>query len=46
MATKLHFKDYNSKQLILFPERLDKDIAENDSVRVVNTVIDNLRLDN
>ena len=46
MATKLHFRDYNPKQLILFPERLDKDIAENDPVRVVDTVIDHLRLDN
>lgn len=32
--------------MILFPQRLDKDIAENDPVRVVDTVIDNLRLDN
>jgi len=32
--------------MILFPQRLDKDIAENDSVRVVDSVIDNLRLDN
>lgn len=46
MATKLHFRDYNPKQLILFPERLDKDIAENDPVRVVDMVIDHLRLDN
>ena len=45
MATKLHFRNYNPKQLILFPERLDKDIAENDPVRVVDTVIDHLRLD-
>ena len=46
MSTKLHFWDYNPKQMILFPQRLDKDIAENDSVRVVDAVIDNLRLDN
>lgn len=32
--------------MILFPQRLDKDIAENDPVRVVDTVIDSLRLDN
>lgn len=32
--------------MILFPQRLDKDIAENDPVRVVDTVIDGLRLDN
>lgn len=46
MSAKIHFRDYNPKQMILFPQRLDKDIAENDPVRVVDTVIDNLRLDN
>ena len=46
MSAKLHFRDYNPKQMILFPQRLDKDIAENDPVRVVDAVIDNLRLDN
>ena len=46
MSAKIHFRDYNPKQMILFPQRLDKDIAENDPVRVVDAVIDNLRLDN
>ncbi len=46
MSTKIHFRDYNPKQMILFPQRLDKDIAENDPVRVVDSVIDNLKLDN
>ena len=46
MYTKLHFRDYNPKQMLLFPERLDKDIAENDPVRVVDAVIDGLRLEN
>ena len=46
MSTKIHFRDYNPKQMLLFPPCLDKDIAENDPVRVVDTVIDNLRLDN
>ena len=46
MGTKLHFRDYNSKQIILFPQRIDKDIAENDPVRVVDAVIDGLKLDN
>ena len=46
MSTKIHFRDYNPKQMILFPQRLDKDIAENDPVRVVNSVIDHLKLDN
>ena len=46
MYTKLHFRDYNPKQMLLFPERVDKDIAENDPVRVVDAVIDGLRLEN
>lgn len=46
MSAKLHFRDYNSKQIILFPQRLDKDIAENDPVRVVDTLIDGLKLEN
>lgn len=46
MSTKIHFRDYNSKQIILFPQRLDKDIAENDPVRVIDMVIDNLKLNN
>lgn len=46
MSTKLHFREYNPKQTILFPQRLDKDIAENDPVRVVDKVIDDLRLEN
>lgn len=45
-ATKLHFRPYNPKQNLLFPQRLDEDIAENDPVRVVDAVIDELRLDN
>lgn len=46
MSTKLHFRDYNPKQMILFPQRLDKDIADNDPVRVVDSVIDGLNLEN
>lgn len=46
MSTKLDFRDYNPKQMILFPQRLDKDIAENDPVRVVDSVIDSLNLEN
>lgn len=34
------------KQMILFPERFDKNIAENAPVCVVDTVIDNLNLEN
>jgi len=45
MSAKIHFRDYNPKQTILFPQRLDKDIADNDPVRVVDAVIDNLKLE-
>ena len=46
MYTRIHYRDYNPKQLLLFPERLDKDIDENDPVRVVDRVIDGLKMDN
>ena len=45
MSAKIHFRDYNPKQTLLFSQRLDKDIAGNDPVRVVDTVIDNLKLE-
>ena len=45
-TAKLLFRPYNPKQNLLFPQRLDEDIAENDPVRVVESVIDELRLDN
>ena len=44
MAT-LHILDYNPKQIILFPQRLDKDIAENDPVRIVDSIVDHLKLE-
>ena len=44
MYTKIHFRPYNPKQILLFPSRLDKDIAENDPVRVIDAVIDELKL--
>ena len=46
MSTKIHFRPYNPKQILLFPECLDKDITENDPVFVVDSVIDEIRLDN
>lgn len=44
MSVKLHFRPYNPKQTLLFPERLDKDIADHDPVRVIDSVIDELKL--
>ena len=46
MFEKLYFRDYNPKPILLFPRRLDEDIAEDDPVRVVDSVIDHLKLDN
>ena len=46
MATKIHFRPHINNQTILFPQRIDKDIAENDPVRLVNAVVDNLNLEN
>ena len=39
---KYHFRPYSPNQLVLFPERIDKDIAEDDPVRLVSAVIDSL----
>lgn len=44
MSAKLQFKSYNPKQMSLFPDRLDVDIAENDPVRIVDMVIDDLKI--
>ncbi len=42
---KLHFREYNPKQILLFPQRLDENIAENDPVRIVDAVIESLRIE-
>ena len=42
MSAKLHFREHINNQLVLFPERIDKDIAPDDPVRLVNSVIDSL----
>ena len=42
---KLHFREYNSKQILLFPQRLDENIAENDPVRIIDAVVENLDLE-
>ena len=46
MSAKIHFRAYNPKQIILFPQRLNKDIVGNDPVRVVDVVIDSFKLEN
>ena len=42
---KLHFRPYSPNQTVLFPQRIDENIAANDPVRIVNAVIDNLNLE-
>ena len=42
MSAKLHFREHINNQLVLFPERIDKDIASDDPVRLVNAVVDSL----
>ena len=42
---KLHNRPHINNQLVLFPERIDRDIAENDPVRIINGVINGLNLD-
>lgn len=33
---KLHFRSYTTNQMVLFPQRIDENIAENDPVRIVS----------
>ena len=43
---KVHFRSYIHKKMILFPQRIDKDITEDDPVRLLDALVDNLMLDN
>ncbi len=43
--TKIHFRPYNSNQTVLFPQRIDEDIAENDPVRMVDALVESLNLE-
>ena len=45
MSAKLHFREHINNQTVLFPQRIDEDIAENDPVRLVNAVVDGLNLE-
>ena len=42
---KIHFRPYNPNQMVLFPRRIDADIAENDPVRMVNALVESLNLE-
>ena len=41
---KLHFRPYIPNQTVLFPQRIDENIAADDPVRIVNAVVDNLSI--
>lgn len=41
---KLHFRSYSPNQTVLFPGRIDENIAESDPVRLVSSLIDSLDL--
>ena len=41
---KIHFRPYTTKQILLFPQRIDENIADDDPVRLVNGLIDQLDL--
>lgn len=42
--SKVHYRSYNPNQIILFPQRIDEDIVENDPVRIISAIIENLDL--
>ena len=44
MSTKIHFRPHINNQTVLFPQRIDKDIAQDDPVRLVNSVVESLDL--
>ena len=43
--TKIHFRPYIPNQTVLFPQRIDEDIAENDQVRMVDALVEGLNLE-
>ena len=43
---KIHFRPYTPNQTVLFPQRIDVDIAPDAPVRIVNAIVDSLDLDN
>ena len=43
--SKIHYHPYTPNQLVLFPQRIDEDIADNDPVRIINAIVDGLDLE-
>lgn len=44
--TRLRFISNESKQILLFPPRIDENIAENAPVRIIDRVLDEINIDN
>lgn len=42
---KIHFRPYTPNQTVLFPERIDENIADDAPVRVINAIVDHLNLE-
>ena len=42
---KIHYHPYTPNQLVLFPQRIDENIAENDPVRIISAIVDSLNLE-
>ena len=42
---KIHFRPYSPNQTVLFPQRIDEDIAKNDPVRMVDALVESLNLE-
>lgn len=40
----MHFRNHNRNTMILFPERIDQDIEENEPVRLLDALVDSLNL--
>lgn len=43
--SKLHFRPYNQNQNLLFPQRIDENIPQDDPVRILNTIVDSINID-
>ncbi len=43
--TKIHFRPYIPNQTVLFPQRIDENIAKNDPVRMVDALVESLNLE-
>ena len=45
LKTNVHFKPLTSHQVVLFPQSLDDRIPKDHAVRVVNSVVDKINID-